>query len=90
MTPIAALKINPTPELITKILTRAAEDDADGVVIHLPKTSEYEICFLCLLVPELSPRLDAQERSYVRPCGLTLRCPKLPFKRRMHPKLERA
>ena len=62
MTPIVMLKTNPTPELITKILTRAAADGADAVVIHLPKTSEDEICFLCLLVHESSPRLDAQER----------------------------
>ena len=72
MTPIATLKTNPTPELISKILARAAADGADAVVIHLPQISEDEICFLYLLVPELSPRLDAQERSYVRPCGLTL------------------
>ena len=51
MTPIATLKTNPIPDLITKILTRAAADGADAVVIHLPKTSEDEICFLCLLVP---------------------------------------
>ena len=51
MTPIATLKTNPIPDLITKILTRAVADGADSVVIHLPKTSEDEICFLCLLVP---------------------------------------
>ena len=51
MTPIATLKTNPIPDLITKILTRAAADGADAVVIHLPQTSEDEICFLCLLVP---------------------------------------
>ena len=62
MTPIATLKTNPIPELITKILTRAA---ADAVVIHLPQTSEDEICFLCLLVPKSCPRLDAQERSHL-------------------------
>ena len=45
----ATLKTNSTPEIITKILTRAA---ADAVVMHLPQTSEDEICFLCLLVPK--------------------------------------
>ena len=67
MTPIATLKTNLTPELITKILTRAAADGADAVVIHLPQISEYEICFLYLLVPESSPRLDEQERSHLPP-----------------------
>ena len=65
MTPIATLKTNPIPDLITKILTRAAADGADAVVIHLPQTSEDEICFLCLLVPKSCPRLDAQERSHL-------------------------
>ena len=67
MTPIVTLKKPPTPELITKILTRAAADGADAVVIHLPKTSENEICFLYLLVPASLPRLDAQERSHLPP-----------------------
>ena len=65
MTPIATLKTNPIPELSTKILTRAAADGADAVVINLPQTSEDEICFLCLLVPKSCPRLDAQERSHL-------------------------
>ena len=65
MIPIATLKTNPIPELITKILTRAAADGADAVVIHLPQTSEDEICFLCLLVPKSCPRLDEQERSHL-------------------------
>ena len=65
MTPIATLKTNPIPDLSTKILTRAAADGADAVVIHLPQTSEDEICFLCLLVPKSCPRLDAQERSHL-------------------------
>ena len=65
MTPIATLKTDPTPELITKILTRAAADGADAVVIHLPQISEYEICFLCLLVPKLSPRPEELERSHL-------------------------
>ena len=61
MTPIATLKTNPTPELITKILTRSAGDGADAVVIHLPQTSENEICFLHLLVaaPSLRPTDEA-------------------------------
>ena len=60
MTPIATLKTDPTPELITKILARAVADGADAVVIHLPQTSEDEICFLCLLVefPNLSIATD--------------------------------
>ena len=67
MTPIATLKTDPTPELITKILTRAAADGADAVVIHLPQTSKDEICFLYLLVPKSLPRLDAPERSHLPP-----------------------
>ena len=35
MTPTATLKATPTPELISKILARAAAG-ADAVVIHLP------------------------------------------------------
>ena len=60
MTLIATLKTNPTPELISKILTRAAAAGEDAVVIHLPQTSEEEICFLCLLVefPNLSEATD--------------------------------
>lgn len=50
MTPIATLKTAPTPQLITKILTRAAADGADAVVIHLPQTSEDEVSFLYLTV----------------------------------------
>ena len=67
MTPIATLKTDPTPELITKILTRAAADGADGVVIHLPQTSEDEICFLYLLVSKLLPRPEELERSHLPP-----------------------
>ena len=61
MTPIVTLKKNPTPELIPKILTRSAGDGADCVVIHLPQTSEDEICFLYLLVadPLLRPTDEA-------------------------------
>ena len=60
MTPIATLKTNPTPELISKILARAAAGGSDAVVIHFPQTSEDEICFLCLLVesPNLSKAID--------------------------------
>ena len=60
MTPIATLKTTPTPELITKIVARAAAVGADAVVIHFPQTSEDEICFLCLLVesPNLSKATD--------------------------------
>jgi len=47
----ATLKTNSTPEIITKILTRAA---ADGVVIHLPQTSEDEISFLYFLIDRLT------------------------------------
>ena len=65
MTPIATLKTDPTPELISEILARAVADGADAVVIHLPQISEDEICFLCLLVPKSCPRLDAQERSHL-------------------------
>ena len=50
MTLIATLKTNPTPELIRKILTCAASAGEDFAIIHLPQTSEDEICFLCLLV----------------------------------------
>ncbi len=60
-TPIATLKTTPTPQIIRRILAHAALDGADAVVIHLPKTSEDEICFLYLLVPESSPRPDAPE-----------------------------
>ena len=67
MTPIATLKTDPTPELITKILTRAAADGADALVIHLSQTSEDEICFLYLLVPKLSPRPEELERSHLPP-----------------------
>ena len=72
MTPIATLKTNPTPELITKILTRAAVDGADALVIHLSQTSEDEICFLYLLVPKLSPRPEELERSHLPPFDLFL------------------
>ena len=60
MTPIATLKTDPTPELISKILTRAAADGADGVVIHLPQVSEDEISFLYVSVefPNLSRAID--------------------------------
>ena len=50
----ATLKTNSTPEIITKILTRAAADGADGVVIHLPQTSEDEISFLYFLIDRLT------------------------------------
>ena len=60
MTPIATLKTTPTPELISKIVSRAAAAGEDAVIIHLPQTSEDEICFLCLLVesPNLSRATD--------------------------------
>jgi hypothetical protein len=54
VTPIATLKTDPTPELITKILTRAAADGADGVVIHLPQTSEDEISLLYFPIDRLT------------------------------------
>ena len=48
MTPIATLKTNPIPDLITKILTRAAADGADAVVIHLPKPRKTKyVSFVC-------------------------------------------
>ena len=50
----ATLKTNSTPEIITKILTRAAADGADGVVIHLPQTSEDEISFLYFPIDRLT------------------------------------
>ena len=60
MTLIATLKTNPTPELIREILARAAAAGEDFAIIHLPQTSEEEICFLCLLVefPNLSEATD--------------------------------
>jgi hypothetical protein len=67
MTPIATLKSPPTPQIIRRILAHAALDGADAVVIHLPQTSEDEICFLYLLVPESSPRPDEPERSPLPP-----------------------
>ena len=71
MNPIATLKTNPSPELISKILTRAAADGADAVVIHLPQISEYEICFLRLLVPASSSQPDAPERSFSLKKGIS-------------------
>jgi hypothetical protein len=67
MTPIATLKISPTPERITKILAHAVVDGADAVVIYLPQTSEDEICFLYVLVPESLPQPDALERLPLPP-----------------------
>ena len=60
MNPIATLKTNPSPELISKILTRAVSSGEDFAIIHFPQTSEDEICFLCLLVefPNLSIATD--------------------------------
>ena len=60
MTLIATLKTTPTPELISKILARAVAGGSDAAIIHLPQTSEDEICFLCLLVesPNLSKAID--------------------------------
>ena len=60
MTLIAKLKTNPSPELISKILTRAVSAGEDFAIIHFPQTSEDEICFLCLLVesPNLSRAID--------------------------------